>query len=72
LRKTNEELFDMETGKYMANLALHVNLIEKRIKKNSSSLVVLDFYNKIYQLSKQFKDDINELEKNIEKELKSK
>lgn len=72
MRKTNEELFDMETGKYMANLALHVNLIEKRIKKNSSSLVVLDFYNKIYQLSKQFKDDINELEKNIEKELKSK
>lgn len=72
MRKTNEELFDMETGKYMANLALHVNLIEKRIKKNSSSLVVLDFYNKIYQLNKQFKDDINELEKNIEKELKSK
>lgn len=72
MRKTNEELFDMETGKYMANLALHVNLLEKRIKKSSSSLIVLDFYNKIYQLSKQFKDDIHELEKNIEKELKIK
>jgi len=57
-----KDLFDTETGKFMASVALKVNLLEKKVLKQGSSEQVLDFYNSIYNICEEFVKDITSIE----------
>jgi len=60
--KKTKELFDTETGKFMANIALKVNTLEKKIFKKGNSEQIITFYNEIYNLCEVFENDINNIE----------
>lgn len=49
----------------MASVALKVNLLEKKVLKEGSSEQVLDFYNNIYNICKEFEKDITDIEMGI-------
>ena len=67
MNKTRD-LFDTESGRFMADVVLRVNLLEKRVLRKGSSAQVLDFYNSIYKICENFEKSII----NIEIELDSK
>jgi hypothetical protein len=57
-----KDLFDTETGRFMADIVLRVNLLEKRILKQGSSKQVVDFYNSIYNICEDFEKDVVSIE----------
>ncbi|RLA78242.1 MAG: hypothetical protein DRG78_15585 [Epsilonproteobacteria bacterium] len=57
-----KNLFDTETGRFMADVVLRVNLLEKKVLKQGSSEQVLDFYNSIYNICEDFVKDITSIE----------